>query len=105
MPELKNSLPIMGDAAEREMRRLTRRSFTTGAVAALAGLGGWTWLKTASLEDGVPWPLRRALRFNQRLAETLLPPRQLAPTFPAERVRGDARTNGLVGLHGALPSA
>lgn len=104
MPELNNALPLTGDAAEREMRRLTRRSFATGAVAALAGLGGWAWLRGAGLEDGVPWPLRRVLRFNQHLAETLLPPRRLAPTFPAERVRGDARTNGFVGLNGSLPS-
>jgi DMSO/TMAO reductase YedYZ molybdopterin-dependent catalytic subunit len=80
------------------MRRLTRRSFVTGAVAGLAGLGAWRWLTTASLEDGQPWPLRRVLRFNERLAEGLGAPRRLAPTFPDERVQGPARTNGLIGL-------
>jgi hypothetical protein len=104
MPELKNTIPLTGDAAARELHRLTRRSFTTGAVAALVGLGGWAWLKNANLEDGVPWPLRRVLRFNQRLAATLLPPRHLAPIYPAERVRGEARTNGFVGLSDSLPS-
>jgi DMSO/TMAO reductase YedYZ molybdopterin-dependent catalytic subunit len=80
------------------MRRLTRRSFVTGAAAALAGLGGWGWLTTATPEGGVPWPLRRALRFNESLAERFGSPRGLAPTFPPERVRGPARTNGLIGL-------
>ncbi len=89
---------MTGDAAERELRRLTRRSFVTGGVAALAGLGAWSWLSNAGLEDGVPWPLRRVLRFNQGLAESLYSADRLAPTFPAERVQGPARTNGLVGL-------
>src|SRR5262249_15489456 len=89
---------LRGAAAEEEMRRLTRRSFLTGTGAALAGLGAWRWLTTAETEDGIPWPLRRFLRFNQRLAEGLASPHRLAPTFPQESVVGDARTNGLVGL-------
>jgi len=98
MSEPKALSPMMGDAAEQEMRRLTRRSFATGAVAGLAGLGAWTWLKTTSLEEGLPWPLRRMLRFNERLAGGLQSADRLAPTLPDNRVRGPARTNGLVGL-------
>jgi DMSO/TMAO reductase YedYZ molybdopterin-dependent catalytic subunit len=97
MPE-RTPTPLKGDAAEREMRRLTRRSFVTGGVAALAGLAGWGWLKTASHEDGVPWPLRRGLRFNQWVAGGLSSSDRLAPTFPVGSVRDEARTNGLVGL-------
>jgi DMSO/TMAO reductase YedYZ molybdopterin-dependent catalytic subunit len=82
------------------MRRLTRRSFVTGAAAALAGLGAWRWLTTAAAEDGLPWPLRRVLRFNEDLARGLSSPARLAPTFPDESVRGPARTNGLIGLAG-----
>jgi DMSO/TMAO reductase YedYZ molybdopterin-dependent catalytic subunit len=97
--------PLTGPAAEREMRRLTRRSFAAGAVAALAGLGAWRWLRTATPEDGLPWPLRRSLRLNEGLAEGYYSPRRLAPTFPADRVRGPARTNGLVGLAGEVNAA
>src|SRR6516162_7845476 len=67
MPEAKKVRTLDGDPAKQEMRRLTRRSLITGGVAALAGLGGWGWLTTAGLEDGLPWPLRRMLGFNQRL--------------------------------------
>jgi DMSO/TMAO reductase YedYZ molybdopterin-dependent catalytic subunit len=102
MSEPKARPALTGPAAEQEMRRLTRRSFATGAVAALAGLGAWGWLTTAAEEDGVPWPLRRMLRFNQGLAEGLFSSSRLAPTFPAERAQGAARTNGLVGLAGAV---
>jgi DMSO/TMAO reductase YedYZ molybdopterin-dependent catalytic subunit len=84
------------------MRRLTRRGFITGGVGALAGLGAWTRLAATATEDGLPWPLRRALRFNQSLAEDLGAPRQLAPTFPAATGTGPARTNGLIGLSGAV---
>src|SRR6516162_10049417 len=98
MPDRKKDLPLTAAAAEREMRRLTRRSFTTGAVAAVAGLGAFGWLTTASQEDGLPWPLRRVLRFNQWLAEGYSSPQRLAPTFPETSVRGPARTNGLIGL-------
>jgi DMSO/TMAO reductase YedYZ molybdopterin-dependent catalytic subunit len=100
MPESKLPTPLTGAAAVNEMRRLTRRAFTAGAVAALAGLGGWRWLATAATEDGVPWPLRRMLRFNQSLWESLYTPQALAPTFPAASVLGPARTNGLIGLDG-----
>jgi hypothetical protein len=105
MSEAKGPSPLTGAAAERELRRLTRRSFVTGTVAALAGLGAWRWLTTSAAEDGVPWPLRRVLRFNERLAEGLGSPHGLAPTFPAARVRGPARTNGLVGLAGDVDGA
>jgi DMSO/TMAO reductase YedYZ molybdopterin-dependent catalytic subunit len=98
MDEPKTLVSSTGEAAEREMRRLTRRSFVTGAVAALAAVGAWRWLTTARLEEGQPWPLRRVLRFNQGVAESLYSPGNLAPTFPDESVQRPARTNGLVGL-------
>jgi DMSO/TMAO reductase YedYZ molybdopterin-dependent catalytic subunit len=84
------------------MHRLTRRGFLTGGVAALAGLGAWGWLTTAGHEDGLPWPLRRALRFNEWLSENLYSPSRLAATFPNEAVQAPARTNGLIGLAGAV---
>src|SRR5262249_60649957 len=102
MPDSKD-LPLTGDAAEREMRRLTRRSFTTGAVAAVAGLGAFGWLTTASQEDGLPWPLRRVLRFNQWLAEGYASPRRLAPTFPDTSVPRPARADAPLGV--PAPSA
>jgi DMSO/TMAO reductase YedYZ molybdopterin-dependent catalytic subunit len=105
MSDPKGPPPLTGAAAEQQLRCLTRRSFITGAAAALGGLGAWRWLTTATLDDGVPWPLRRVLRFNEGLAETLGSPRGLAPTFPAESVQGPPRTNGLVGLTAEVNAA
>jgi DMSO/TMAO reductase YedYZ molybdopterin-dependent catalytic subunit len=100
MPDPKEPPPLTGAAAEQQLRRLTRRSFIVGAGAALAGLGAWRWLTTAPAEDGLPWPLRRVLRWNQGLAQRLSSPFHLAPTFPAESVQGPARINGEIGLAG-----
>ncbi|HEY1861218.1 MAG TPA: molybdopterin-dependent oxidoreductase [Gemmataceae bacterium] len=106
MPDLKGAPAAPArTAAELEMRRLTRRSFLFGGVAALVGAGAWRWLATASPEDGVPWPLRRALRFNQGLAERYYSSARLAPTFPDGRVQDPARTNGLIGLSSEVNTA
>src|SRR5271155_5370439 len=59
------------DDLERRLRRLSRRGFMFGGVAALAGVGGWRWLVTRSDEGGLPWPLRRVLEFDERLARGL----------------------------------
>ena len=105
MSDPQQPIPLTGAQAEQEMRRLTRRSFLTGGAAALAGLGAWRWLTTATMEDGVPWPLRRALGFNEGLAEALGAPHQLAPTFSHDTVQGPARTNGLIGLSDEVDGA
>jgi DMSO/TMAO reductase YedYZ molybdopterin-dependent catalytic subunit len=81
------------------MRRLTRRSFAVGAVATLAGGATWTWLRTRQKEDGIPWPLRRVLQWNQYLAERLFDPSRLAPTFSPEAAR-EPRVNGRLGMKG-----
>jgi DMSO/TMAO reductase YedYZ molybdopterin-dependent catalytic subunit len=105
MPDPKETPPLAGAAAEQQLRHLTRRSFIVGAGAALAGLGAWRWLTTAPAEDGLPWPLRRVLRWNQGLTQRLGSPSHLAPTFPGEKVRGAARVNGLIGLSAAVDGA
>jgi hypothetical protein len=92
------------DEARRALRRMTRRSFTTGALAALAGLGGWQWLRTRDLEDGIPWPLRRVLRFNEALSRAAFRADGLAPTFDRDRAR-EPRVNGGLGLSGGIDPA
>src|SRR5579863_5936655 len=82
---------------EAAIRRLSRRSFTVGAIAAAAGGTALAWLVTCASEGGVVWPLRRMLRFNERVAELLFDPQRLAPEFPAEQAVGP-RINGGVGL-------
>ena len=65
--------------ARDEMRRITRRSFASGAVAALAGAAGWGWLRSRPEEGGLAWPLRMALDLNERIAGSYFDGRRLAP--------------------------
>jgi DMSO/TMAO reductase YedYZ molybdopterin-dependent catalytic subunit len=99
MPDkLPPSVPVSEAEARATMRRLSRRSFTVGGMAALLGVGGWSWLRTRELDGGIPWPLRRVLEFNERLGLAYFQPTRLAPNFPRERAR-EPRTNGHYGLN------
>ncbi len=89
--------PPQEGEAERAMRRITRRSFVLGGIAALSGLGAWYWLRTRSEASGIPWPLRNTLDFNGRLAEGFFKETRLAPTFSSERAE-EPRVNGGLGI-------
>ena len=85
-------------AVDLEVRKRTRRSFIVAGVAAAAGYGGWKWLRTRPADNGVAWPLRRVLEFNQRIAEATFDPGQLSPTYDPSEVTRPARINGGIGL-------
>lgn len=91
-------------AVATEIRRLTRRSFTTGAIAALAGGAAAAWLVTRPADGGIPWPLRRALEGNERLAHAIFGEQSLAPEFPAAHAV-EPRVNGRVGLRAEVDAA
>jgi len=86
--------------AERQMRRLSRRSFAAAGGAAAVGFGGWLWLRLQSEDAGIPWFLRRALNFNERVGESYFKVSRLAPTFAPDRVQ-EPRVNGQLGLQDA----
>jgi DMSO/TMAO reductase YedYZ molybdopterin-dependent catalytic subunit len=89
---------LTDEQVAREISRLTRRSFATGLVAALAGGAGVSWLATRSEIGGLPWPLRKVLEFNEQVAETIYSPSRLAPEFPQDQAAA-LRVNGSVGLN------
>lgn len=93
--ELAPEKPAMD--AESEMQRMSRRSFLWAVVAAGSTLGGWRWLATREPDDGVPWPLRRTLRFNESVARSLYNPNSLAPQFPRD-MAAEPRQNGIFGM-------
>jgi DMSO/TMAO reductase YedYZ molybdopterin-dependent catalytic subunit len=81
----------------RVMRGKSRRGFLIMGISATAGFAGWTWLTTRPELGGLPYPLRRALEFNERIAESYFKAARLAPTFPREMAR-EPRVNGGEGL-------
>jgi DMSO/TMAO reductase YedYZ molybdopterin-dependent catalytic subunit len=88
----------------RQMRRKTLLSLGFGAAAAAAGFGGWKWLRSRDEIDGTPWPLRKMLEFNERVARGYFRADRLAPTFPLNQARMP-RPNGQMGLEAALDPA
>jgi hypothetical protein len=79
------------------MRPSSRRSFLALGLGAAAGLVGWEWLTTRREADGLPYPLRRALEFNERLGGRWFTPSRLAPTLRPEMAR-EPRVNCEEGL-------
>lgn len=89
--------PLSDQGVERQMQRMSRRSFLGGALAVGAAYGGWRWLATRRLENGIPWPLRRSLDNNGEFAQDFNSSTRLAPTFPISHISPE-RTNGDIGL-------
>ena len=84
-------------AAQRELKRLSRRGFLTFGGGAVASYAAWKWLRLRSKEDGVEWPLRRAFEFNEKVAEAYFRRGRLTRTFPPSAIT-NARINGGEGL-------
>ena len=103
-PTVPETVAASDAKVEADIRRMTRRSFATGAIAAMAGGSALTWLATRATEDGTLWPLRRMLEFNERVAQTLYSSQRLAPEFPVEQAV-EPRVNGLVGLESPVAAA
>src|SRR5436190_14261224 len=87
--------------AEDRIRQISRRSFLWAGAAAAGGFAGWRWLVTREADNGIPWPFRRALKTNEKLAEAYFDPARLAPIF--ERTLSTMpKVNGLEGMDSDL---
>lgn len=89
---------LSDEAADRWMRRRTRRSFFGAAVAAGAGFAGWHWLRGRRNDDGIPWPLRRTLEINEQLARDYASHDHRTPEHPFGSAPPNPRVNGHIGL-------
>lgn len=81
----------------RRMRQQTRRSFLLWGAALAAGAGAFEWLTTRNKMGDVPWPIRKTLELNERLARGFYTDHRLSRTYNASQVSPD-RLNGDVGL-------
>lgn len=81
-------------------KRLSRRSFLVAAASGVAAFSAWEWIRTRPTEDGIPWPLRKALKFNEGIAGTLSSSSILSKEFPLAAARMP-KANGVIGLDDA----
>jgi hypothetical protein len=84
------------EATPAQLRRWSRRAFAVWAGAGLAGFGAWRWLRTRSLAEGLPWPLRAVHRWNETVFGAGFSTTRLAPEFPRDRA-GEPKANGRSG--------
>ena len=82
---------------DKELQRLSRRGFLVWGAGAVAAYGGWKWITHASRIGDTPWPLRRALEANEKLAEGYFSEKRMSPTFAPSKIT-NARINGGIGL-------
>lgn len=82
---------------ERQMRRMSRRSFLWGGAAVVTGFLGWRWLIHQRDLEGIPWPLRVGLEIDENLARDYYRSGRLAPTFKREQAQ-EPKPNGDIGL-------
>ena len=95
-------LPIVeGEAAEREMRQISRRSFLWAGVALAGVFVGQRWLNSRPEDNGIVWPLRRSLDINDQIALDYFRDARLTPTFPRAMAK-EPRQNGDYGVDSDL---
>lgn len=102
--ERRREIILPDDAARRELRRRTRRDFLIAGIAAAGGVGAFEWMTRSKREDDVPWPQRRVLAFNRKLAEGYLSDSHLMPTYSVNQVQ-HLKPNGDIGLDQPLDAA
>jgi len=83
--------------AKRELARRTRRDFLVAGIAALGGFGAYEWITKAGQVNNAPWPQRKVLDLNGRIARAYLSDSHLMPTYSASQV-GPIKVNGDIGI-------
>jgi DMSO/TMAO reductase YedYZ molybdopterin-dependent catalytic subunit len=83
--------------AERFLKKHTRRSFLLAGAAAVAAVGGYEWVRSRPEENMTPWPQRRVLSVNEKIAHGYLSDAHLAPIYKRTDVRF-LKPNGDIGL-------
>lgn len=81
----------------RRMRQRSRRSFLLWGAGLATGAGAFEWLTTRPKTGDVPWPIRKTLELNERLARGFFSKHRFSRTYNASQVSPD-RVNGDIGL-------
>ncbi len=83
---------------------MTRRGFAVAGAAVMGGLAVREWLVTRGDDDGLPWPLRRVLEFNERVGRAAFSTSRLSPEFPRSAAKMP-RVNGDIGIDPSIDAS
>ncbi len=97
MSKLQREIILPEEQVRQELSKKSRRGFLIGGLAAVGAVGGYEWLQSAKQENEVPWPERRVLEANGRLAHAYLSDGHLMPTYSMGDVT-PLKANGDIGL-------
>jgi DMSO/TMAO reductase YedYZ molybdopterin-dependent catalytic subunit len=100
----KRTIQLPDREADQFLRKHTRRSFLVASAAAIAGIGGYAWLRSRPQDYLVPWPQRKMLGLNEKLAHAYLSDGHLAPEYGREHIE-ELRVNGDYGVSDDLDAA
>jgi DMSO/TMAO reductase YedYZ molybdopterin-dependent catalytic subunit len=98
---LHRELVLPDEEARQKLKSKTRRSFLIGGAGAAAALGFYQWVTSAEDQDEVPWPQRRVLDANGKLAHAYLNDDHLMPTYSPAQI-GGVKPNGNIGMEQPL---
>lgn len=76
---------------ERQMKRISRRSFTWALLAVFGGYGALRWINGRTEEGGVPWPLRTGLDATDNFTGELV--QRHSPVVDASKITKNPRVN------------
>jgi len=91
------TITLSEQEAQKKLKRLTRRGFLAGGIAAVAGIGGYKWLTSGGEIGGRTWQERAVLNANGHIAEAYLSDARLARTYSPSQI-GFQKANGGYGL-------
>lgn len=97
MNRAQREIVLPDQKARQELGKKSRRGFLIGGLAALGAIGGYEWLQSTEQDNGVPWPERRVLEANGKLAHGYLSDHHLMPTYSLGDVT-PLKSNGDIGL-------
>lgn len=81
---------------EKEMRRISRKSFLWAGAAVLGTGAAYWWLDSRGQRGGKPWPFRKAFEFDESIARAF--GQGEARQFGPRDVSADAKVNGGVAV-------
>lgn len=79
------------------MKKKLFRSLAVGLLTSALVFGFYAWVRVQPEEDGIAWPLRKVLQWNEKIGRVFFNPRKLSKEYEVSDAQMP-RVNGLIGM-------